>query len=107
MNQPVLKAEIEGSFVALRAAVEERRYQDVQTVLRSQRPLFEELNYNDPEALDLLKQGQDLANWALTLTRVQRTHMERAYACMARLKQLDGGYFVSAESSADLVNVRG
>lgn len=107
MNQPDLKAEIQGSFVALRAAVEERRYQDVQIVLRNQRPLFEGLNYNDPEALDLLKQGQDLANWALTLTRVQRTHMERAYACMSRLRQLDSGYFVTPVCSADLVDVRG
>jgi hypothetical protein len=107
MNQTELKAGIEHSLESLRAAVEERRYQDVQIVLRNQRPLFEGLNYNDPEALDLLKQGQDLANWAITLTRVQRAHMERAYACMARLKQLDDGYFLAPVSSADIVDMRG
>lgn len=107
MNQAELKAEIEHSFEGLRAAIEQRRYQDVQPILRNQRPLFESLNYNEPDALDLLKQGQDLANWALTMIRVQRAHMERSYACGARLQQLDSGYFVTPLSSADLVDVRG
>ena len=107
MDQATLKAEIERSFNNLRAAVEERRYDDIQTILRNQAPLFETLNYNEPEALDLLKQGQDLTNWALTLVRVQRAHMERAYACRARLQQLDSGYFVTPVCAADLVDVRG
>lgn len=107
MDQPDMKVEIERSFEGLRAAVEQRRYQDVQTILGSQRALFERLNYNDPEALDLLKEGQDLTNWALTLTRVQRTHLERAYACMLRLKHLESGYFVTRACSPDLVDVRG
>jgi hypothetical protein len=107
MNQPELLIAIESSFTDLRSAVEERRYDEVQTILRNQRPLFEDLNYNDPESLDLLKQGQDLTNWALTLTRVQRSHTERAYACMLRLKQLDHGYFQTPVCSADLVDVRG
>lgn len=107
MNQIEVRTAVERSFEELRIAVEDRRYQDVQTLLRSQRPLFEGLDFTDPESLDLLKQGQDLANWALTLTRVQRTHMERAYACMIRLKQLDAGYFVTPVCSADLVDLRG
>jgi hypothetical protein len=107
MTQTDSKAEIEHSFVALRAAVEDKRYEDVHTLLRNQRPLFEKLNYNDPEALDLLKQGQDLTNWALTMARVQRSHMERSYARLARLSRLDKRYFAVPVCSADLVNVRG
>ena len=107
MTQPDLKAEIEQSFEDLRSAVQEQRYQDVQAILRNQRPLFEALDFNQADAFDLLKQGQDLANWALTLTRVQRSHMERAYASLLRLQQWDNGYFATPLSSADLVDLRG
>jgi hypothetical protein len=107
MNQPELKAEIERSFEILRAAVQEQRYQDVQAILWNQRPLFQGLDFNEQDALELLKEGQYLAHWALTLTRVQRSHMERAYACLLRLQQWDNGYFATPFSSADLVNVRG
>jgi len=107
MSQPELFTAIERSFGDLRAAVEERRYQDVQTVLWNQRPLFESLNYQDPGALDLLKEGQELANWALMLTRVQHTQIERAYAGILRLKQVDSGYVVTRALTANSVDVRG
>ncbi|HEX4808245.1 MAG TPA: hypothetical protein VH325_04915 [Bryobacteraceae bacterium] len=107
MNQTELRAAIESSFDKLRTAVEDRRYNEVQTILRSQRPLFEGLDFNDSDSFDLLRQGQDLTNWALTLTLVQRTHMERAYASMLRLKQMDSGYFITPVCSADLVDLRG
>lgn len=80
---------IQNNFDALRLAVEDRRYQDVETLLDEQRSLVKDLPIADPEARDMLKQAQELALWSLTMVRIQRNGMERDLARVAQLKHLE------------------
>lgn len=107
MTSPECVREIEENFASLRRAMQERRYSEAQELLEEQRFLFGRLRMEDREACELLQQAQDLANWALTLARVQHAHTERAFASLLKIKQLDAGYLPSPVCSAELVSVRG
>lgn len=107
MTPAELAAGIEQNLENLRRAMQERRYTEAQQLLEEQRFLFAKLEMEDREACDLLRQAQDLANWALMLARVQHAHTERAFASLLKLKQLDAGYLPSPVCSAELVSVRG
>ena len=102
-----LGSAIEQNFKNLRAAIEDRRYSDAQHLLAQQRDLFEQLQFEDGEACELLSQARELTNWALMLARVQHAHAEQAFASLLKLKQLDAGYLPSPVCSAELVSVRG
>jgi hypothetical protein len=75
---------------ALRLAIEDRRYQDVEDLLREQRSLVKELSIADPEVRDMLRQAQELTLWSLTMVRIQRNGMERDLAKFTQLKHLEG-----------------
>jgi len=81
---------IQKNFDALRLAVEDRRYQDVEILLEEQRSLVKDLPIADPEARDMLRQAQELALWSLTMVRIQRSGMERDLARVAQVKHLEG-----------------
>jgi len=80
---------IQKNFDALRLAVEDRRYQDVEILLEEQRSLVKDLPIADPEARDMLRQAQELALWSLTMVRIQRNGMERDLARVTQLKHLE------------------
>lgn len=107
MIVPELASAIEQNFADIRRATEDRRYADAQKFLEEQRLLFRQLNIDDAEACELLRQAAELTNWALTLARVQHAHAERAFASLLKLKQLDAGYLPSPVCTAELVSVRG
>jgi hypothetical protein len=103
MNSQDLLLSLQQSFADLRQAVEDRRYDDVPVVLKHQQELFNALDFKDSESFDLLKQAQDLTNWAITLVRLQRAHTERAYAHAQCLKQMGEGYLsIYTPDSVDL-----
>ncbi|MBV9762549.1 MAG: hypothetical protein JO340_18460 [Acidobacteriaceae bacterium] len=107
MTSPECTREIEQNFADLRSAMQERRYSEAQTLLEEQRLIFGKLRLEDLDACELLRQAQDLANWALMLARVQHSHTEQAFASLLKIKQLDAGYLPSPVCSAELVSVRG
>ena len=97
---------LEGNFEDLRRAVADRKYDEAQRLLAEQRRLIADLDLRTPEHRHTLEQAMDLANWALTLARVQHSHTERAFASLLKLKQLDQGYLPSPVCSAELVRVK-
>lgn len=106
MLAPDLTRAIEHNWEAVRKALEERRYPDVQDLLAHQRELFNEVNLHDSEARELLRRALDFVNTALVLAKVQHAHTERAFASLLKLKQLDAGYLPSPVCSAEFVSVR-
>lgn len=81
---------IQQNFDALRRAVEDRRYQDIESLLQEQRSFVEDLPITDLEVRDMLRQAQDLTLWSLAMVRIQRNGMERDLAKFTQLKQLEG-----------------
>lgn len=102
-----LASAIQHNFDAVRKSLEERRYADAQDLLARQRELFSALDFEDPEARELLNRARDFVSSALMLARVHHAHTERAFAAFLKLKQLDTGYLPSPVCSAELVSVRG
>ena len=107
MSTDQIQQQIQTSFDTLKLAIKNRKYDQIQPVLDEQRELLNKLHFREAGELELLKQAQDVTNWALTLARIQHAHDERAYACMLRLKQLDQGYMPSPVCSADFVSCQG
>ncbi len=89
-NCTLLSSEIRQNFESLRLAVEDRRYEEIESLLREQRSLVKDLPITDPEVRDTLKQAQELTLWSLTMVRIQRSALEHSLAAITQMKHLDG-----------------
>lgn len=88
--QMMFSSEIQTNFDSLRSAVEDRRYEDIESLLQEQSILVKNLPIADPEVRDTLRQAQELTLWSLTMVKIQRTALEQSLAAVTQLKHLEG-----------------
>lgn len=107
MTDPTICESIKQNLLAVRKAIEERKYTAVEALLAEQRKLFQQLDLHDESAREILNQAQDLTHWAILMTQMHHAHTEQALASVLKLKQLDAGYMPSPVCSAEFINLRG
>lgn len=101
-----LRDEVERNYQHLRAAIEERQYEDAEQLLAEQRRLLSDASLADAEAQALVLEGQQLIHWALTMTRLQKAHTEGKLATSQRTKRAASGYHHPAGPST-VLNTQG
>jgi hypothetical protein len=83
---------VEQNFAALRRAIEDRTYDELDRLLAEQRILIGNLTLADPEAQEYFVQAQDLTAWSLKTVRMHRSVLEREIADVNRSKQIQESY---------------
>lgn len=86
-----------------RHAVEDRNYLRLQELVAQQRAVFDGAGHQHPEAHKYAMVGRELAAWALTMVRLQRSHDQHAWTNIVAFKKASESYAPEPVSGIDYV----